>query len=112
MAWYTGRLSKVFVMPIERTVADLMEDDSVPSYEEGDENLLTTSSAEHSKTVADLQHWHKTMGFKWWYQHPKIQAEMRDSGSMDGVTAEILKQNQVSVLNRGMNTRVVLPNGD
>jgi hypothetical protein len=55
--------------------------------------------------------WHTKIGFKWWYLHPEIQAGIVGEGEINAYTAEILKHTQIMVLNRGMNTRLVIPNG-
>jgi hypothetical protein len=59
------------------------------------------------QSIDDFQKW------KWWYLVPSVQRLIRDHsrGEMDSRTLDILKANQMFIVNRGMNTPVMLPNG-
>ena len=103
LAYITGNISKVFLMPHTMSYSDLRADDFIPSYEAGDPSLITIAGADDNEDVKGLRWWHHKLEFKWWFLHPVIQEQMWDGSKIDPGTDEIMRQNQIFVLNRGMN---------
>jgi hypothetical protein len=51
-------------------------------------------------------------GWKWWMLSPSCQEWIRDSGKadIDEEAEAVLRANNMFIINRGMNTPVILPN--
>ncbi|KAK3945308.1 hypothetical protein QBC46DRAFT_433617 [Diplogelasinospora grovesii] len=93
------------------TYGELMADDFTPSYDAGNELLITKFSAAEDDDVESLRVFHEDPGFKWWFLCPEIQAHISDGRELDEETPVILKHTRIFVLNRGMNTKLTLPDG-
>ncbi|KAK3311372.1 uncharacterized protein B0T15DRAFT_507940 [Chaetomium strumarium] len=105
----TGGMDRYFTMPPGLSATDLIADDFRPSYE-GLE-AITRFSPDENSVVAQLKHMDEVLGHRWWFLSETVQSMITDGRSLSDRTNRILKQNQLIVLNRGMNTKVTLPNG-
>jgi len=108
LMWYTSDI-KSLIVPAA------FEDEEIenldPQYGKDDERRITADSSEDNEAVGVLEFIHKEMGYKWWMLHPAVQARVQDQKKIDAKSKNILQATKVFVLNRGMNTRLTLPNG-
>jgi hypothetical protein len=65
LAYITGDISNVFLMPHDMSYSELRADDFIPSYEAGDPSWITIAGADDNDVVKDLRWCHHKLGFKW-----------------------------------------------